>query len=258
MLDSHKKSEKWGTNMASDNKVAIITGAGSGIGKATALAFLSDGYQVAFAGRRKETLESAIAEAGVDASRAIAVPTDVSDASAVNNLFSKTRESFGRVDVVSAGSEAWSYNSMRGFDVLKGDQLTQALLEHPGAVEGDWNDYFDSVEVVRSDTVNDRPVHVIRLKKGDLPSRTYWIDAEHGDVLRVKLIAIEASIRIPVTITYSEFEEFDGIRSAMRVEIRNPASGKMVLTVEKVESGIELGDSVFRLEDPDAKEGAKN
>ena len=86
--------------MASDNKVAIITGAGSGIGKATALAFLSDGYQVAFAGRRKEALESAIAEAGVDASRAIAVPTDVSDASAVSNLFSKTRESFGRVDVV--------------------------------------------------------------------------------------------------------------------------------------------------------------
>ena len=86
--------------MASDNKVAIITGAGSGIGKATALAFLGDGYQVAFAGRRKEALESAIAEAGVDASRAIAVPTDVSDASAVSNLFSKSRESFGRVDVV--------------------------------------------------------------------------------------------------------------------------------------------------------------
>jgi NAD(P)-dependent dehydrogenase (short-subunit alcohol dehydrogenase family) len=86
--------------MASDNKVAIITGAGSGIGKATALAFLDDGYQVAFAGRRKEALESAIAEAGVDASRAIAVPTDVSEPGAVSNLFSKARDSFGRVDVV--------------------------------------------------------------------------------------------------------------------------------------------------------------
>ena len=86
--------------MASANKVAIITGAGSGIGKATALAFLNDDYQVAFAGRRKEALESAIAEAGVAASRAIAVPTDVSDADAVKNLFSKTRETFGRLDVV--------------------------------------------------------------------------------------------------------------------------------------------------------------
>ncbi|MEE8154223.1 MAG: hypothetical protein V3T53_04600, partial [Phycisphaerales bacterium] len=148
--------------------------------------------------------------------------------------------------------------SMRGFDVLTGDELTQAILGHPGAVEGDWNDYFDSVEVVRNDTANDRPVHVVRLKKGDLPSRTYWIDAERGDVLRVKQIAIESSIRIPVTITYSDFEEFDGIRSAMRVEIKNPASGKMVLTFETVESGLELGDDAFTLEDPDAKEEAKN
>ena len=159
---------------------------------------------------------------------------------------------FGRVDVVAKGSEAWSYNSLRGFDVLKGDELTQAILAHPGAVEGDWNDYFDSVEVVRNDTVNDRPVHVVRLKKGDLPSRTYWIDAEHGDVVRVKQIAIEGPVRIPVTVTYSEFEELDGIRSAMRVEIENPASGRTVLTFEKVESGLELDDEVFTLEDPDA------
>ncbi len=165
---------------------------------------------------------------------------------------------FGRIDVVAKGGQAWSYNSMRGFDVPKGDELTQAILEHPGAVAGDWNDYFDFVEVVRNDTMNDRPVHVVRLKKGDLPSRTFWIDAEHGDVLRVKAIVIEGSIRIPVTITYSDFEEFDGIRSAMRVEIKNPASGKMVLTFEKVESGLELGDEVFTLEDPDAKEGATN
>ena len=65
--------------MASDGKVAIITGAGSGIGKATALAFLNDGYRVAFAGRRQDVLENAIKEAGDKASCAIAVPTDISD-----------------------------------------------------------------------------------------------------------------------------------------------------------------------------------
>lgn len=86
--------------MASDSKVAIITGAGSGIGKATALAFLNDGYRVAFAGRRRAALDDAIEEAGANASHAIAVPTDVSDAAAVNNLFSKARDTFGRVDVV--------------------------------------------------------------------------------------------------------------------------------------------------------------
>jgi NAD(P)-dependent dehydrogenase (short-subunit alcohol dehydrogenase family) len=87
-------------NMASDGKVAIITGAGSGIGKATALAFLNDGYSVGFAGRRRNALENAIKEAGEKASRAIAVPTDISDPGAVKNLFSKTRNKFGRIDVV--------------------------------------------------------------------------------------------------------------------------------------------------------------
>ena len=86
--------------MASDGKVAIITGAGSGIGKATALAFLNDGYRVAFAGRRQDILENAIKEAGDKASCAVAVPTDISDPIAVKNLFSKTRDNYGRVDVV--------------------------------------------------------------------------------------------------------------------------------------------------------------
>ena len=86
--------------MASNSKVAIITGAGSGIGKATALAFLSDGYRVAFAGRRRELLEDTIKEAGDKASCAIVVPADVSDPSAVKSLFSKTRDKFGRIDVI--------------------------------------------------------------------------------------------------------------------------------------------------------------
>jgi NAD(P)-dependent dehydrogenase (short-subunit alcohol dehydrogenase family) len=85
--------------MASDGKVAVITGAGSGIGKATALAFLNDGYQVACAGRRQAALEAVIGEAGDGAVRAIAVPTDVRDPAAVEHLFSTARGRFGRIDV---------------------------------------------------------------------------------------------------------------------------------------------------------------
>jgi NAD(P)-dependent dehydrogenase (short-subunit alcohol dehydrogenase family) len=94
--------------MSSVGKVAVITGAGSGIGRATALAFLADGYSVAVAGRRQHALEETIKEAGGNASRAIAVPTDVRDEAAVSQLFSRTRNTFGRVDVVFNNAGAFA------------------------------------------------------------------------------------------------------------------------------------------------------
>lgn len=86
--------------MVLEGKIAIITGAGSGIGKATALAFLNEGYDVALAGRRRDALDSVVKEAGSNASHAIAVPTDIADPAAVKNLFKKTHDTFGRIDVV--------------------------------------------------------------------------------------------------------------------------------------------------------------
>jgi NAD(P)-dependent dehydrogenase (short-subunit alcohol dehydrogenase family) len=80
-------------------KVAVVTGAGTGIGKASALALLQDGYSVAFAGRRAEPLEKAAAESGAGA-RAIAVPTDVGDPKSVAALFAKVKSTFGRLDVL--------------------------------------------------------------------------------------------------------------------------------------------------------------
>jgi NAD(P)-dependent dehydrogenase (short-subunit alcohol dehydrogenase family) len=85
--------------MASNDKVAIVTGAGTGIGKAASTALLKAGYRVALAGRRKEPLDKAIAEAGA-AGRALAVPTDVSDPQSVRALFAKTKEAFGRLDLL--------------------------------------------------------------------------------------------------------------------------------------------------------------
>jgi NADP-dependent 3-hydroxy acid dehydrogenase YdfG len=86
--------------MGTHNKVAVITGAGSGIGKAVALAFLKDGYRVALAGRRAEMLEKTIAESGAPASQALALATDVADPKSVQALFAKTKQTFGRLDVL--------------------------------------------------------------------------------------------------------------------------------------------------------------
>ncbi len=89
-------------------KVAIVTGAGSGVGKASALALLEAGYRVVFAGRRLEPLETAIAEAGATVEQALAVSADVGDPASVEALFAKTREVFGRLDLLfnNAGTNA--------------------------------------------------------------------------------------------------------------------------------------------------------
>lgn len=81
-------------------KVAIVTGAGSGIGKASAMALLKDGYAVTFAGRRKEALEAAISESGADHSRALALPTDITQPDSVRALFEMTKQIFGRLDLL--------------------------------------------------------------------------------------------------------------------------------------------------------------
>jgi len=94
--------------MAAVNKVAIVTGAGSGIGKAVAIALLQEGYHVALAGRRKERLEEAVAGAGAAGARALVVPSDVADPPSVRGLFDRTKEAFGRLDVLfnNAGTNA--------------------------------------------------------------------------------------------------------------------------------------------------------
>ena len=86
--------------MEARDKVAIITGASSGIGKQTALALLKAGYSVVLAARRTELLEETIKEAGVAASKTLAVTTDVSDHESVKTLFAKTKETFGKLDLL--------------------------------------------------------------------------------------------------------------------------------------------------------------
>jgi NAD(P)-dependent dehydrogenase (short-subunit alcohol dehydrogenase family) len=85
--------------MAGHQKVAIVTGAGTGVGRAVALALLKEGYAVALAGRRKEMLDETIKLAGPGA-KALAVPTDVSKPDQIKTLFAKTKETFGRLDLL--------------------------------------------------------------------------------------------------------------------------------------------------------------
>ena len=95
--------------MAVDNKVAVVTGAGSGIGKAAAMALAAEGWRVVFAGRREDKLKDAIADAvkarssqqpNDPKSWSLAVATDVTDPGQVHKLFTRSVETFGRVDLL--------------------------------------------------------------------------------------------------------------------------------------------------------------
>ena len=86
--------------METSRKVAVVTGAGSGIGRACAQGLLRAGYAVTLAGRRADALEATAREAGVPATQVLIVPTDVTNPDAVKNLFVRTRETFGRLDLL--------------------------------------------------------------------------------------------------------------------------------------------------------------
>ena len=94
--------------MSTVGKVALVTGAGSGIGRAVAVALLRAGYSVVAAGRRLEPLAQTVKDADAPATRALVVAADVTDPASVRSLFAQTREQFGRLDVLfnNAGTSA--------------------------------------------------------------------------------------------------------------------------------------------------------
>jgi NAD(P)-dependent dehydrogenase (short-subunit alcohol dehydrogenase family) len=94
--------------MTANTRTALVTGAGSGIGRAAALALQSEGYSVVLAGRRGAELDRTVAMAKSSGGQLLAVPTDVSDPASVKALFARTKEAFGRLDLLfnNAGAGA--------------------------------------------------------------------------------------------------------------------------------------------------------
>jgi hypothetical protein len=107
-IAKHSAEDRGSDAMNSGKKIAIVTGAGSGIGRVTALALLREGYSVALAGRHEESLQETAAQSSADGERALIVPSDVANPVAVRALFEKVKQAFGRLDLLfnNAGTGA--------------------------------------------------------------------------------------------------------------------------------------------------------
>jgi NAD(P)-dependent dehydrogenase (short-subunit alcohol dehydrogenase family) len=120
--------------MSGNGKIAMITGAGSGIGRSVALAMMKEGYSVVLAGRRQDALEETAALGASYGVPTLAVSTDLSNPDAVQHLFAKTKEKFGRLDILfnNAGTNAPPINlediSFEQWQTVLGANLTAAFL----------------------------------------------------------------------------------------------------------------------------------
>jgi len=114
--------------MEAPAKVAIVTGAGSGIGRATAQGLLAAGYHVVLAGRRADALADAARESGAPATRVLAVPTDVRQPESVEALFARTRATFGRLDLLFNNAGMNAPGPLEDMPIEKWRQVVDTIL----------------------------------------------------------------------------------------------------------------------------------
>ena len=159
---------------------------------------------------------------------------------------------YGYSHTVVNGDHAWVESSFGPFKELRGQLLEQAKRGHPYVMDSDWRDYFDSIKVVRADTLDDKEVYVVELKFGELPAMTVFVDAVTGDVLLSEIISIqEGGIGIPVTIRFEDFREVHGIRVPFRSITSNEQSGWTIIEDETIETNIQLDNDFFILTAPE-------
>jgi CubicO group peptidase (beta-lactamase class C family) len=159
---------------------------------------------------------------------------------------------YGHSTTVVNGDHAWVESSFAPFQELRGQLLKQAKIGHPYVMTSDWRDCFDSVRVVRADTLDDKEVYVVEMKAGDLPAMTVFVDAVTGDVLLSQTSSIqEGGIGIPVTTWFEDFGNVHGIRLPSRSIASNEQTGRTIIEDETIETNMQLDDDFFILTSPE-------
>jgi len=146
------------------------------------------------------------------------------------------------------GAKGWSDSSFGPFEEVTGTLLEQLKMGHPRMMYGDWRKYYDSVRVVKLDTLNGVSVCMVELKAGSLPTTRLYVDISNGDVLRAESMAIgEGGIGIPFTTTYEDYREVNGLRVAFKETSTNEQTGRSIATYQKIETNVKVGEGFFVL-----------
>jgi len=150
------------------------------------------------------------------------------------------------------GDQAWVESSFGPFDELHGKFLEQAKRDHPESLDGDWRDFYDSIQVLRSDNLDGQEVYVLELERGDLPPVTIFVDITTGDILKsVVVVLLEGGIGIPITTQYEDYREVYGVHIPFRRISSNENSGQIVIQVEAIETNLDIEDEFFILTPPE-------
>jgi CubicO group peptidase (beta-lactamase class C family) len=145
-------------------------------------------------------------------------------------------------------NQTWVESSFGPFDELHGKFLEQVKRGHPAALIGDWSDFNDSTQQLRSDRLDEREVYVLRLERDDLPPLTIYVDATSGDVLKSIVVTLsEGYIGIPVETLYEDYREVDGVRIPFRQISSNEQTGRTIIQFEAIETNLDIDDEFFIL-----------
>ena len=153
---------------------------------------------------------------------------------------------FGSTRTAVNGDRAWTESSWEPGRELHGKLLEQAKRDNPAAHYGDWRDYFDSVRVLRSAELDDRQVYVLKLRWGDLPEATIYVDVVTGDILKSEGVALTEGLGgIPVVTQFEDYREFRGLRIPFRVISSNEASGSTIIQYQNIDANLDFEDGFF-------------
>jgi hypothetical protein len=140
-------------------------------------------------------------------------------------------------------------------DEYRGRFYEQYTHKHPAVISGDWNDFFESAEVLGQKEAGGRQVYLLELKGKDAPSFTLTLDAETGDIIKLQTTVMiqGTSSQPPVSFQYEDYRDVHGLRIPFRVISSSEHQGDIISEFNNVEIGLDLHDSFFDLKSGENK-----